>query len=417
MPSKLVNIEDIAQAHLRLKSVVTHTPCEWSQSLSEKYRCDVYLKREDLQVVRSYKIRGAYNFISSLSAAVREKGVVCASAGNHAQGVAYSCKTLGIKGSIFMPSTTPGQKVRQVKMHGGEFTEIVLVGDTFDDAYHAARTYCDEHNMTFVHPFDDAKIIEGQATVGVEILEDINGQIDYLFAPVGGGGFAAGVGYYFSKISPQTAIIGTEPKGAPAMFEAVKKGGVVELDRIDKFVDGAAVKKVGELPFAMCRNLFGEIILVDEGQICSTIISMYNEQAIVAEPAGALSIAALEQYKEKIVGKKVVCVVSGGNNDLGRMSEIQERSLLYEGLKYYFIIQFPQRSGALREFLDEVLGPTDDITRFEYVKKSQKESGPALVGIELKKRDDYKSLINRMNDKKINHKVINDDPNLFTYFV
>lgn len=414
---QFINIENIDQAYERLKGIVTHTPCKKSSSLSQKYKCNVYLKREDLQVVRSYKIRGAYNFIKSRSEDELSRGVVCASAGNHAQGVAYSCRILNIKGKIFMPNTTPGQKIRQVRMHGGPNIEIELIGDTFDDAFNAAQTYCDEHDMVFVHPFDNSKVVEGQATVGVEILSDLDVPIDYLFVPVGGGGFAAGVGYYMSKFSPETQIIGSEPLGAPAMFEAIKQGKVITLESIDKFVDGAAVKKVGELPFSICKELFGEILLVDEGQICSTIISMYNEQAIVAEPAGALSIAALEQYKEQIVGKNVVCIVSGGNNDLARMSEIQERSLLFEGLKYYFILQFPQRSGALREFLDEVLGPEDDITRFEYVKKSIKESGPALVGIELKHRNDYKALIQRMEKKGFSYKVINNDPSLFTYFV
>jgi threonine dehydratase len=375
------------------------------------------LKREDLQIVRSYKIRGAYNLISSTSSSELKKGVVCASAGNHAQGVAYSCHLLKIPGKIFMPNTTPKQKVTQVKMFGKEYVEVVLTGDTFDDAYDEAIKYSNDHGLLFIHPFDDKKIIEGQATAAVEILEDLKDQIDYLFVPVGGGGLIAGIGSYFKYVSPATKIIGVEPAGAPAMLESLKQKRVVTLDKIDKFVDGAAVKRVGELNLKMAEEIIDDIVLVPEGKVCSTIIKLYNEEAIVAEPAGALSISALDKYKDQIKGKNVVCVISGSNNDIGRMEEIKERSLLYEGLKHYFIISFPQRAGALREFLDQILGPTDDITRFEYTKKNSKEEGPALVGIELKHREDYDMLIERMNKKRINYRILNKDPNLFNYFL
>lgn len=415
--SKLIPVEEIIKAKERLKGVVTHTPTAKNLNLSEKYGCTVSLKREDLQVVRSYKLRGAYNFMVSHSKEQLSNGVVCASAGNHAQGVAYSCRQLGVQGDIFMPETTPRQKVNQVKMLGKEAVKIHLTGDTFDDAYHKAIKYCEEEEKLFIHPFDDEYVMTGQGTVGLEIHQDMDLPIDYLFVPVGGGGLAAGVGSFFMKISPSTKIIGVEPAGAPAMYNSIKAGEVLGLESIDKFVDGAAVQKVGEKPFAICQELFGEIILVPEGKICTTMISLYQEEAIVVEPAGALTVAALDLYKDKIKGKNVVCIVSGGNNDIERMQEVKERSLIYEGLKHYFMIRFPQRAGALKEFLVDVLGPDDDITLFEYAKKNSRESGPAIVGIELKRKEDYEFLLKRMEDKGINYVPMNEDPNLFEFFV
>lgn len=413
----MIAINDILAANDRLKGVVIHTATAFNQQLSDQYEANIYLKREDLQVVRSYKIRGAYNLISSLSQADRDKGVVCASAGNHAQGVAYSCKTLQISGKIYMPSTTPKQKVTQVKMFGKEFVEVLLIGDTFDDSYEEAIRYCNEHQMVFVHPFDAPAVIAGQATVGVEIIQDLTVPIDILMLPIGGGGLSAGVSSYFRKLSPDTKIVGVEPLGAPAMKASLDVGHVVTLDTIDKFVDGAAVKRVGNHTFEILKDHLHDIILVPEGKVCSTIIKLYNEQAIVVEPAGALTIAALEFYKDEIKGKNVVCVVSGSNNDLGRMQEIKERSLIYEGLLHHFIVRFPQRAGALREFLSDVLGPNDDITRFEYVKKNNRDQGPAFVGIELKHVEDYDDLIDRMNKKNLDYTTINDNPNLFGYFL
>ncbi|MFN8438644.1 MAG: threonine ammonia-lyase IlvA [Cytophagales bacterium] len=412
-----VTIENIEKAAQRLSNVVVHTPLQKNNLLSERYGCNVYLKREDLQVVRSYKIRGAYNFISTCSAEELSKGVVCASAGNHAQGVAYACAALKIKGYIYMPSTTPKQKVSQVRMFGKEFVEVVLIGDTFDDSYAASMEFCTQNGMKFCHPFDHPRTIEGQGTVATEILSDLQQSIDYVFMAVGGGGLISGVSTYFKAKSPQTKIIGIEPSGAPAMYESLKQGKVITLDQIDKFVDGAAVKKVGDNTFEICKKNIDDMILVPEGKVCSTIIQLYNEQAIVVEPAGALSVSALDFYKEQIKGKTIVCVVSGSNNDLGRMNEIKERSLNYEGLQHYFIISFPQRAGALRNFLDNVLGPNDDIVRFEYTKKTQKENGPALVGIELKDPADYEPLLKRMDEHNIQFTTINDDPNLFGFII
>ncbi len=407
---------DVNKAHETLRGIVIKTPLQFHRKLSEKFRAEIYLKREDLQVVRSYKIRGAYNLIQGLSKAQRKRGVVCASAGNHAQGVAFSCKLLSIKGVIYMPTITPKQKINQVKMFGNGFIEIVLVGDTFDECQGYAVKFCLENNMTFVHPFDHLKVIEGQGTVGKEIVDELSG-IDYLFAPIGGGGLCAGVGSYFKTYSPQTKIVGVEPQGAPSMTEALKAEKPVTLDKIQRFVDGASVKRVGEFTFKICKDILSDMLLVPEGKVSTTILQLYNEDAIVAEPAGALTIAALDQYAKKLKGKKVVCILSGGNNDIDRMQEIKERSLLYEGLKHYFIVRFAQRPGALKEFVNHILGPSDDIVRFEFIQKHNKETGPALIGIEVKSKEDYSLLIERMNDVSLNYTEINQNENLFEYLV
>jgi threonine dehydratase len=407
---------DFQKAVERLKPVVVKTPLVFSHSLSRRYGCNVYLKREDLQVVRSYKLRGAYNMMSSLPKEQLQKGVVCASAGNHAQGFAYSCKRLGVKGVVFMPIITPQQKVQQTKFFGEEFIEIRLVGDTFDDCSIAAQNFTSENGLTFIPPFEHPRIIEGQATVGVEILDELS-HVDYLFIPVGGGGLSSGVGSYFKTFSPNTRIIGAEPEGAPSMKAAFEAGHPVTLESIDRFVDGAAVKRVGELTFSICRNVLDEMNLVAEGKVCSTILKLYNEDALVVEPAGALSIASLDAYSDEIKGKNVVCIVSGSNNDIDRMQEIKERSLQYEGLKHYFLIRFAQRPGALKEFVNHVLGPDDDIVRFEYIQKHNKETGPALVGIELKSKEDYHSLFDKLNKYHINYTELNKDDNLFGYMV
>lgn len=406
----------ILDAAKRLKNVVTRTPLSYSASLSKKYACNIFLKREDLQVVRSYKLRGAYNMMSSLTSEETSKGVVCASAGNHAQGFAYSCKKLNIKGVIFMPIITPRQKITQTKMFGEDYIEIKLVGDSFDDCAIAAKIFTEENNMVFVPPFDDYKIIEGQGTVAVEILED-QPAVDFLFVPIGGGGLCAGVGSYFKIYSPQTKIIGVEPEGAPSMTKALEAGHPVTLASLDNFVDGAAVKKIGDLTFPICKEVLNDMRLVPEGKICTTILKLYNEDAIVVEPAGAMSITALDYFAEEIKGKNVVCIVSGSNNDIDRMQEIKERSLQYEGLKHYFLISFAQRPGALKEFVNNVLGPTDDITRFEYMQKTNKENGPALVGVELQTKDDYQLLIKNMKLLNINFKEINKSDGLFGYLI
>jgi threonine dehydratase len=407
---------DFHSAAQRLKKIVNRTPLAFNHNLSKKYQCNIFLKREDLQIVRSYKLRGAYNMMSNLSEQQLSRGVVCASAGNHAQGFAYSCKKLACNGVVFMPIITPNQKVSQTKMFGEDFIEIKLVGDTYDECSVAAKKYTHENKMVFIPPFDDYKIIEGQGTVGVEILEEIS-DVDYLFVPIGGGGLASGVGTYFKTFSPSTKIIGVEPAGAPSMFEAFKAGHPVTLNEIELFIDGASVKRSGDITFSICKEVLDDIYLVPEGKVCSTILKLYNENAIIAEPAGAMSIAALDNYSEEIKGKNVVCVVSGGNNDIDRMQEIKERSLQYEGLKHYFLISFAQRPGALKEFVNQVLGPTDDIARFEYIRKHNKESGPALVGIELQSKEDYETLLQNLNRYNVKFTELKKDDDAFAYLV
>jgi threonine dehydratase len=407
---------DFEGAAVRLADTVKRTQLEYNAGLSRKYNANIYLKREDSQVVRSYKLRGAYNMISTLSPEQHAQGVVCASAGNHAQGVAYSCKKLNIQGVIFMPEITPRQKIQQTEMFGGDNVKIVLIGDTFDDCMKEALAYTAIHEMVFVPPFDNIKIIEGQGTVGLEIYEDLP-DTEVVIMPIGGGGLASGVGSFFKNINPEIKLIGVEPEGAPSMNQALKNGSPVTLDYIDRFVDGAAVKRVGNLTFGYCNELLDQMLLIPEGKICTTILKLYNEDAIVVEPAGALAVAALDQLRDTIAGKNVVCIVSGGNNDIERMQEIKEKSLLFEGLKHYFIVRFPQRPGALKAFVNNVLGPNDDITRFEFIKKTNRENGPALVGIELKEASDYASLKQRMIEFKFEVIDLNSDQTLFEYLV
>ncbi len=414
--SPLISVENVYKAKVRLKGIAQHTPLMSNYNLSEEYGCNLFLKREDLQIVRSYKIRGAYNKMSGISEEDLQRGVVCASAGNHAQGVAFACLKLGVKGTIYMPSTTPKQKVDKVRLFGKDKVTIILEGDTFDVSYDLASRDAEKNNKVFIHPFNDLKVMEGQATVGLEILEDSTEKIDYVFVAIGGGGLASGLGSYFKQLSPNTKIIGVEPAGAASMKASVNAGEVVSLEHIDSFVDGAAVRRVGEQTFEICKKVVDDFVQVPEGKVCSTILKLYNEEAIVAEPAGALTIAALDFYKKEIKGKNVVCIISGGNNDITRTEEIKERSLLYEGLKHYFIIKFPQRAGALREFLN-VLGENDDITHFEYTKKHNRESGPAMVGVELKNKSDYPDLIARMENQGIQFQTLNDNPMLFDLLV
>jgi threonine dehydratase len=415
--SNTISVQNIQEASHILKDIAIRTPLMFNQQLSEQTGAKIWLKREDLQVVRSYKIRGAYHKIQSLSDEELANGIVCASAGNHAQGVAFACAKKKIKGTIFMPVPTPEQKVKQVKMFGKEYVDVRLVGDTFDDSFERAIGFCEAQNAAFIPPFDDPKIIEGQGTVGKEILEDAEAPIDYLIVPLGGGGLSSGIASYFAVLSPSTKVIGVEPAGAPAMKKSLERGEIVTLEKIDKFVDGASVKRVGDHTFAVCKEVLDRVVTVPEGKVCSTILQLYNEQAIVAEPAGALSVAALDSLKNEIKGKNVVCVISGSNNDITRTAEIKERSMLYEGLKHYFIVDFPQRAGALREFLNEVLGPDDDIAHFEYSKKTNREQGPALIGIEVKSKNDFEPLVQRMEKAKINFEYVNNQPHLFRFLI
>lgn len=417
-PTHMISVKSILETNHKLKSFLKPTPLHEIERLSKKYDCKVLLKREDLQLGRSYKIRGAFNKISSLSEEERLQGVVCASAGNHAQGVALSCEKLKIHGTIFMPKTTPKQKVDKVTHFGKEFVQIKLIGDSFDDASAEARKHQKETNKVYIHPFDDEKIIEGQGTVGKEIYEQEEGEIDYIFIPIGGGGISSGVGSYFKQVSPNTKIIGVEPKGAASMKLSIDNGKITRFENMDRFVDGAAVAQVGKLNFEICKEVLDDILVVPEGKTCTVILEMYNEEAIVVEPSGALSIAALDFMKDEIKGKTVVCLISGGNNDITRMEEIKERSMLYEGLKNYFIINFPRRAGSFKEFVNNILGPTDEIALIQYnSKKAGGDTAPAMLGIEVKHKDDLASLLNRLKENNVSYELLNNNPMLFDYLV
>lgn len=410
-------LDNVYQAAWRLKNVVVRTPLAINNNLSGIYGAKISFKREDLQQVRSYKIRGAYNKMAVMSPEDLAKGVVCASAGNHAQGVAFACNTMKVKGTIFMPLPTPGQKLEQVKMFGGDYIDVVLFGDTFDEAKDAALEFCRDKQGIFIHPFDDQDIIDGQATAALEILEQSGEPVDYLFVPIGGGGLAAGICTVFRELSPQTKIIGVEPSAAASMKKALENGKPVLLEKISRFVDGAAVQKVGNLNFEHCKNVLHEMAVVDEGLVCETILSLYNKDAVVVEPAGALSVAALKKYQDQIKGKNVVCIISGSNNDITRMEEIKEKALLYAGLKHYFLVRFAQRPGALKNFVLNVLGPNDDITFFEYTQKNSKEKGIAVVGIGLKQSEDFTPLLNNMKKYDFFVNYLNNDPSLMNLLI
>lgn len=416
----LITDVEVRQAYQTLKHAVSHTPLQYDRSLSEKYGATILLKREDLQKVRSFKLRGAYYAIHQLSKEQLANGVVCASAGNHAQGVAYTCQELDTKAVIFMPTTTPQQKIAQVRFFGGNKVDIQLVGDTFDRSAQAAKEYAQEQQMTFIDPFNDTQIIAGQGTLALEMMADAAAegyQADYVLAAIGGGGLISGVGAYVKNTSPATKVIGVEPLGATSMQVAFDNQGPKALAKVDKFVDGAAVEEVGALTYAHATAYVDELVAVDEGLVCSTILDLYSKQAIVCEPAGALSVAALDLLQEEIRGKTVICVISGGNNDINRMGEIEERSLVYEGLKHYFVVNFPQRPGALKEFVSEVLGTDDDITRFEYTKKINRGTGPVVIGILLKEPEALTQLL--ANLAKFDPEYINlrDNASLYTLLV
>lgn len=416
----IITKQAVEQAYEVLKSAVSHTPLQYDRYLSEKYHANVYLKREDLQKVRSFKLRGAYYAIKNRTKEELANGVVCASAGNHAQGVAYTCNEIKVQAVIFMPSTTPAQKISQVAFFGSDYVKIKLVGDTFDASAQAAKEYAKAKQMAFIDPFDDVDIIAGQGTLAIEMMQDLiqkQVQADVVIAAIGGGGLISGISTYVKAVSSQTKVIGVEPTGAPSMQAAFATGHPVRLPRIDKFVDGAAVQEVGKHTYEIAKLFVDQLLSVDEGLVCSTILDLYSKQAIVAEPAGALSVAALELLKDEIIGKTVVCVISGGNNDINRMAEIEERSLIYQGLINYFVINFPQRPGALREFLNDVLGPDDDITLFEYTKKVNRGTGPVVLGLLSKDKNDVPILLEKMAIFDPNYIRLSEHPTLYTLLV
>ncbi len=415
--SKLLSAADVDAAAGQIYDLVKRTPLEYSERLSERLHAKIYLKHEDQQVVRSYKLRGAYNLMKGLSAEERKRGAVTASAGNHAQGVALAAATLKIRTAIYVPEGTPPQKISRIRHFGGDWADVRLSGHTFDDSLAAALEHTAKSGAVFVHPFDDPRVMAGQGTVGREILEALPGGPDVVVVPVGGGGLAAGLGTYLKAKLPDLKLLGAEPAGAPAMHRALREGRVVRLDRIDKFVDGAAVQSVGERTFAIAKDLLDDLVLVPEGKTCTTMIELYQNEGIVTEPAGALATSALDQLAPKLRGQTVVVIVSGGNNDILRYPEIMERSLAHEGLKHYLLVEFQQKPGQLRQFVDRALGPTDDITRFEYIKKTNKDSGSALVGIEVAAPADFPALTARLDRLGVSYQVLAPTDLLYAHLV
>ncbi|MEB3048529.1 threonine ammonia-lyase IlvA [Mycolicibacter sp. MYC123] len=393
---------DIDAAATRIAGVVAPTPLQHSDRLSQITGANVYLKREDLMSVRSYKLRGAYNLLVQLTEAELAAGVVCSSAGNHAQGFAYACRSLGVHGRVYVPAKTPKQKRDRIRFHGGDFIELIVCGATYDMAAEAALDDVARTGATLVPPYDDLRTMAGQGTIAVELLDQLGGEPDLVIVPVGGGGCISGITSYLAERTANTAVLGIEPAGAAAMMAALSTGELVTLDHVDQFVDGAAVKRAGALPFEVL-SAAGDMVsvaTVDEGAVCTAMLDLYQNEGIIAEPAGALSVAGLMEA-DITPGSTVVCLISGGNNDVSRYGEVLERSLVHLGLKHYFLVDFPQEPGALRRFLDEVLGPNDDITLFEYVKRNNRETGEALVGVQLGSAADLDGLLARMRSSHI----------------
>ena len=411
-----VTAQGIDEAAARLAGVVTETPLQYNQRLSDATGAQVWLKREDLQPVRSYKLRGAYNLIAQLTSAERAAGVVCASAGNHGQGVAYACARLGIRGTFFIPSTTPRQKRQRMQQLGEGWVELIVTGDTYDEAADGAHEHVAEESRTLVPAFDDPRTIAGQGTVAAEIVHQLGRAPDTLIVPVGGGGMLGGCLSWLAERHPRCKVVGAEPSGAASMAAALDAGRPRDLPKLNTFVDGAAVRRVGDLTFEIAERLKPYMFSVPEGRICAEMLELYQTDGIIAEPAGALATAALGIYKPS-PGRVVVAIISGGNNDLSRYAEIAERALVYQGRKHYFLVNFPQEPGALRRFLDDVLGPDDDITLFEYVKRSNRDTGPALVGVELGDPDELPALLERMKLSRIMAERILPDSPFYRFLV
>jgi threonine dehydratase len=404
-------------ASRRLAGVVSTTPLERNPRLSEALGAQVWLKREDLQTVRSYKVRGAYNLIAQLDDDARAAGVVAASAGNHAQGLAYACAALGVHGRVYLPRTTPRQKRDRIAVLGGKMTEIVLGGDSYDEAAAAAAADAAASGATLVPAFDDPRTIAGQGTVAREIIAQLGFAPEVLVFPVGGGGLLAGAVAWLGQRYPEVRVVGVEPAGAACVTAALAAGGPVSLPELDTFVDGAAVRRAGDVTYPLIAASGATVLTVAEGRVCSEMLALYQSDGIIAEPAGALATAALADSVAVAPGATVVCVVSGGNNDVSRYAEVVERALIHEGRKHYFLVDFPQEPGALRRFLDEVLGPDDDITLFEYVKRSNRETGPALVGIELSRPEDLPALLERMEQAPPTIEMVDASSTLFRFLL
>jgi len=412
-----MDINDIIEAEKNIKDVIIKDNIEKNQRLSKKYNANVYFKREDLQIVRSFKIRGAYNLISKLSDKEKKRGIVCASAGNHAQGTAFACKKFKIKGSIFMPIATPNQKVEKVKSFGEKYVDIQLHGTSFEKAIEKSKKFCKLNNMVFVHPFEDERVIAGQGTIGKELYDYFGDELDFVFVPIGGGGLISGISMYIKEKNPKIKIIGVEPKGIPSMYESIKNKKIKKIKKIDKFVDGLAVSKISKKTFEIVKKTVDDFILSEEGEIAKNMIDLYQNEGIIVEPAGAVSLSALENQKDKIKGKNIVCIISGGNNDILRYPEIQEKSLIWQGKKHYFIINFTQKSGQLKKLVNNILGKNDDISRFEYIKKTNKGKGPALVGLQFKNKNDVNKFIDRLKKNNFDFIKLDSDNILYDYLI
>jgi threonine dehydratase len=415
--STTVDAAAVEAAAKRLAGVVARSPLELNERLSARTEAQVWLKREDLQVVRSYKLRGAYNLMAQLDESQHAAGVVCASAGNHGQGVAFACNALGLSGRVYLPRTTPRQKRDRIAHLGGGNVEILVVGDTYDEAAEAAGEDAQRTGATLVPAFDHASTIAGQGTVILEAFEQLGRVPDVVVVPVGGGGLLAGALAWLSERHPGVRVVGVEPTGAACMAAAVTAGAPLELADIDTFVDGAAVKRAGDVTYPIVRDAKPELVALDEGRVCIEMLELYQSDGVIAEPAGALASAALGNVVEITPGTTVLAILSGGNNDVSRYAEIVERALVHEGRKHYFLVDFPQEPGALRRFLDEVLGPEDDITLFEYVKRNNRETGPALVGIELGNADDLEPLLQRMQHAPAQFELVPADSPLFRFLL
>jgi threonine dehydratase len=406
----------VERAAAQLAGVAVTTPLQPCERLSEATGARIWLKREDLQVGRSYKLRGAYNLLAGLDAAERAAGAVCASAGNHGQGMAYACRRLGMRGRVYVPATTPRQKRERIRALGGDLVELIVEGDTYDDAATAATAHAERTGATIVPAFDDVRTIAGQGTVGVEIVAQLGRPPDLVVVPVGGGGLAAGVATWLTAAHPSVRVVGVEPAGAASMAAAMTAGGPIALSDLDTFVDGAAVRRVGDVTFSLVRDAAVELRTVDEGRVCTEMLDLYGTDGIIAEPAGALATAALDDLRLD-PDSDVVCLLSGGNNDVSRYAEVVERSLVHRGLKHYFLVEFPQEPGALRRFLDEVLGPDDDIVLFEYVKRDNRETGAALVGVEISDRDAYEPLWKRMEASPLRIQLVAPGTTAYRFLV
>lgn len=418
----LPTADDVEAASTRIADEVITTPLHLSDRLSTATGAQVYLKREDLQSVRSYKIRGAFNFLLQLSEAERKRGVVCASAGNHAQGLARACAALGVSGTIFVPKTTPRQKIERIRHFGGRRVEVVIEGSTYDDASDLAKRHAQVTNALVVSAFDDPLTIAGQGTIAQEIHGQLAQDPDVIVVPVGGGGLLAGIVAYTSVHMPGTTVVGVEPAGAASMMAAMAAGRPVTLSNIDSFADGAAVRRAGDITYEMLSQHDLPLFTVPEGRAATEMLDLYQVEGIIAEPAGALASAAVgptgsDAPVTLAPGSTAVCLVSGGNNDISRYPEVLERSLVHEGIKHYFIVDFPQEPGALRRFLNDVLGPDDDIAMFEYVKRSDRETGPAFVGITLGQPSDLGGLLERMDESPLQIERVSQDSPLFRMFV